>query len=178
MSGGDPISAALMGGSVIGQAYGAHRAGHEQSRAASRQADQYRAKGIAELALSQRRANEERRQAKLLQSSALARGGMSDGAGLGKSFQEIYAGIGERGEYNALSQLYEGRAKKQDLDYTAELTTYKGRQARRAGNMKAFMTVLDAASSMATMGATGGMGGGMPRTGGTTMQIGTPRRVG
>lgn len=141
-------------------AYGAHQQGQAASRAASAQQEQLRRKAMNEFALAQGRAKEERRQAKLLQSNAIARAASSGGGVFDKSTADIVADIGVRGEYNAMSQLYEGEARKDDLLYQGALERYKGQQARRAGNMGAFTTALDTASSIASMGAQYGKGSG------------------
>jgi len=49
--------------------------------------------------------------------------------------------------------------KARDINYQAKMTQFKGRQARRAANMKAIGTLMSTATSMASMGA-GGMSGG------------------
>lgn len=153
------------------QAYGAHQQGKAASRAASVQAEMQRQKGRQEFALAQQRAEEERSAAEQLQSQAIAQSAAFGGGTMEKATVDKLLDIEQRGEYNALSQLYEGKTRQQDLEYGAELTTFQGRSARRAGNMKAFATVLDTASSMASMGASsfggGGAGGAKPPTTGS-----------
>jgi len=146
--------AALAGGATT--AYGQHEQGKAMSRSASVEAEMQRRKGMQELALSQERAKAETSEANSLKSNLIASASAFGGGTTDKSVLDIYSDISEKGEYNKLSQLYAGNLAKQDLDYGAELTTFKGRSARRAGNIQAFGTILDTASSMASMAGSGG----------------------
>lgn len=149
------IATAAAGGM---QAYGAHQQGKAASRAASMQADMQRQKGKQEFALAQQRAQEERSRGDSLQSDAIAQSAAFGAGTMEKATIDTLLDIEGKSEYNALSQLYEGKSKQQDLNYGAELTTFKGRSARRAGNMRSFATILDTTSTLASMGANFGGG--------------------
>ena len=143
------LTAALASGAV--GAYGAHEQGKAASRAASAEADMKRRKGQQEFALSQQRAADERSDADSLASDLIARASMFGGGSTDKNVVDMLGDIESKGESNALSQLYEGKMRKQDLDYAAELTSQRGRSARRAGNIQSFSTVLDTVGSMASI---------------------------
>lgn len=146
-------TAAVSGGAA---AYGAHQQGQAASRSASVQAEMQRRKGKQEFALAQERAAEERDAAESLQSLAIAQSAAFGAGTQEKATIDKILDIEQRGEYNALSQLYDGSQRQQDLNYGAELTTFQGRSARRAGNMQAFSTILDTAVTMGIIAAQGG----------------------
>jgi len=145
------IAAGTMAASGAVAAKSAIDQGNAQNRAASKQAEMARQKGVQETALAYDRARTERANADTFQSDLIAKaaafgGGTSDNAVL-----NMLTDADERGEYNALTQIFEGQSRQKDLNYQADLTQFEGRSARRAGNMKAFSTVLDTAASIGSM---------------------------
>lgn len=153
-------SAVAMAASGAMAAKSAHDQGKQANRAATKQAEMARQKGVQESAIAYDRARTERSQADSFQSDLLAKASAFGGGTADKSVLDMMVDIDERGEYNALTQIYEGKSRQQDLNYQADLTQFEGRSARRAGNMKAFSTVLDTATSMGSMFAGGAGGGG------------------
>ncbi len=147
----NPVTAGLMLAGSAMQAFGQHEQGKAISRSASVEAEMQRKKGLQELSIAQERGKAEISEANKLKSDLVARASAFGGGTTDKSVLDIYSDITEKGEYNKLSQLYAGKLAKQDLDYGATLSTFKGRSARHAGNMQAFSTLLDTASSMSSM---------------------------
>ena len=158
------LAVAGIGGGGLLASYGSHQQGQSASRAATMNAAQLdyaaRQTDIAanqQEAAGQMRATETKRQARLLQSRAIAvaaAGGASTGE---KNINDIVTNIAGEGEYRALIDLYNGnsagyelRSKAQGLRAQAIVTRYEGKQARRAGNMAAFGGLLSAGGAAAT----------------------------
>ena len=79
---------------------------------------------------SQIKAKEERRQARLLQSRAQARGAAS--GAIGPGLTNIESDIIGEGELSALTSLYEGEEAARSAEYGAELDRYSARNKRKA----------------------------------------------
>ncbi len=79
---------------------------------------------------SQIKAKEERRQARLLQSRAQARGAASGATGPGLT--NIESDIIGEGELSALTSLYQGEEAARSSEYGAELDRYSARNKRNA----------------------------------------------
>jgi hypothetical protein len=97
---------------------------------------------------AQRAALEERRQADLVQSRALAVAAASGASASDKGMLDIYGDIGAEGEYRALSQLWEGDEMALGLQYGADIAEREGRAAMTSGLLKAGATAFDQGSSM------------------------------
>ncbi len=108
-------------------------AGQARQQALEHQAKQARQNAGQERASAQRAAIEERRQASFVASKAQARGAAS-GAG-GPGLVNILGGIGEEGEFRALSALFEGEESALRLETQADMNVFAGNQARRAGDI-------------------------------------------
>lgn len=171
-----PLAMAAVGVGGGLKAYSSWQQGQQASRAASIQAEQMRQKASADMGIAQRRAIEERRQAGLVSSSALARSAGFGGGYADPTTQSIIGDITERGEYNALSQLYSGKSAYQTGMYGADVADWQGKNARRAGNIGAFTSVLTTAASMYGMsggfGGAGGAGSYTPPPGGSALYPG------
>lgn len=98
------------------------------------QATQSRQNAGQERAAAQRSANEQRRQAQLLESKALARAAGS-GAG-GPGVEKIVGDIGAEGEFRALSDLFIGEERARGLEHQADIGVFEGDQERRAGDIE------------------------------------------
>jgi len=160
--GADPVSLTLMAVTAASgglKAYSQHQEGQMQSRMASVQADQMRQKAKQEQAIGQRRAAEHRRKSELDASRAIAVNAAHGGTTGTKSMLDLLGEIASSGDFNARSEMFDADMKARDINYQAKMTQFKGRQARRAANMKAIGTLMSTATSMASMGA-GGMSGG------------------
>jgi len=161
--GADPVSLTLMAVAAASgglKAYSQHQEGQMQSRMASVQAEQMRQKAKQEQAIGQRRAAEHRRKAELDASRAIAVNAAHGGTTGTKSMLDLLGDIASGGDFNARSEMFDADMKARDINYQAKMTQFKGRQARRAANMKAIGTLMSTATSMASMGAGGMPGGG------------------
>lgn len=136
----------LMVASTVLQGVGAHEEGKGQQRALNYQAAQLNQQAGQTRASAQREAIEQRRQAALANSrlQALAGGGGTD-AGV----VNIASNIAGEGEYRALASLYEGEERAIGMDMAATGKRFEGKQAKRAGNMKAISSLLSNGSSLA-----------------------------
>lgn len=124
---------------------------------------QYRAKQLEqnagqERAASQHKAEQERKQARLVQSRARAIGA-AGGAIRGTDIEDILAGLEGEGEYNAQSALYEGEEAARGMEmqaagerYSAKtgktMAAYQAKAARRGSYMSAVGDVLKGSASM------------------------------
>jgi len=147
--GADPITLGIMAAAGGLQALQQHKTGQAQSRLASVQAENYRSKAKQEQAVAQRKAYEHRKDAELRASRIIAVAAATGGTAQEKSVLELLGDISERGEYNALTETYQGDMEARDLNYQAKTTQEKGRSARRAANIQSIGTLFSTASSMA-----------------------------
>lgn len=123
--------------SALGTLYG----GIRSNQAAKAEAKQMKQKGDEELAISQRRASERRKEKERAQSRALAVAGASGAGTRDPTVTQIMAGIENQGEYNALTELYTGQMERNSLR--------AGASARRAeGRSDLFGSVLSAGSTI------------------------------
>lgn len=127
-------------GSAVG-GLGAIQSGKAQQASSEYQAAQLEAAAKTERATAQREAKEERRQASLLQSRARAVGANSGG---GIDF-ELAGDIEADGEYRALTALWEGEEAAKGREAQAAASRFEGRQAKRAGLLRAGGTILGGA---------------------------------
>lgn len=129
----------------------AHDEGQAMSRASSQEAEMARQKGVQETALAYDRARSERASADAFQSDLIAKASAFGGGTADRSVLDMMIDADARGEYNAMTQIFEGQARQRDLNIQASMAEFQGRSARRAGNMKAFSTILDTATTMGNM---------------------------
>lgn len=149
------------------EAYGKHKEGQAASKMATFEAGQMEQKGIAEVALGQRKAAEKRREADLLQSRAVAVSAAGGGTSTDASMLNILGDIEAEGEYNALTEMFDAKMRDRDLKTAAKMRRAEGKQARRAGNMAATVSILKTAGSFA--GAAGGSAGKVSANTGDTI---------
>lgn len=121
-------------------------------------ARQLRYKAGQERAVSQQRAIDERRQARLAGSRARAVAAASGGSATDPTVMDILAALRGEGEYNAQSALYEGDEAAKGLEaqannaiaegqYAAATGRYKAKAIKRAGYMETVGTVLEGGAS-------------------------------
>lgn len=130
-------------GSAIG-AVGAIQSGNAANAAAQHQAAQLEAAGQTERAIAQREAEENRRQARLMQSRARAVGAAS-GGGIDL---DLAGDIAEEGEYRALTSIWEGEEAAKGRKAQAAAARFEGKQAKKAGYLKAGKTLLSGGASL------------------------------
>jgi len=130
---------ASAGGQVIG--------GIQQANYADAQAKAMKTKGDQELAIAQRKAIEDRQQKRAALGRTMAVAAAS-GGGTGDTVTDIMSGIERRGEYNALTDLYNGTQARHDLYAEAGQTKIAGQNARLAGYIGAGTTLLSTGGSI------------------------------
>lgn len=128
------------GGSIIGA--------NSQANELRMQATQLDAQAKDDRASSQRRGSEERRQAKLAGSRALALAAASGGGADDPSVVNLIAGIEGEGEYRALSALYEGETEARSKEEQAAANRRGAKSAKTAGALKAASSIIGAGSSL------------------------------
>ena len=93
-------------------------------------------------ATSQRQAIQERKKADLVQSAALARAAASGGGASDPSVVNILSDIEGKGEYNAMTALFNGEERARGLETDASLKRFEGDQALTGAGMKADATLM------------------------------------
>lgn len=143
---------AFIGATVL-NAVGAQQQGAAADRAATIEAQQMRQQAGQVRASAQREALEQGRQTRLLLSrqQALAGGSASD-----PGVVTLASNLAAEGELRAASSLYEGEEQARGMEFGADMRRWQGRQARRAGNLKAVSSILTAAAAGAKFGGAGG----------------------
>jgi hypothetical protein len=139
-------TALTVGGSLLG-AGGSVYSGMQAEAAANAQSKAMKQKGDQEYAIAQRRAMETRRQKQLALGRTQAVAAAS-GGGTGDTVSDIMTGIEQRGEYNALTDLYSGSVARNDLYTNAAITKAEGKQARTAGFINAGTGLLGTAGTI------------------------------
>lgn len=153
------LMAATAATSIIGQqnqAKAAQQTADWQARQHEQQAGQMRA-------AAQREAMEQRRQAQLAISRAQA---VTGGGSTDEGVLDAIGDYAARGEYNALTAIYEGEESALGRQMQAEGLRMEGHNARRAANVSSLGTVFSTASSMFGKFGNGGFGSGGGGTGG------------
>ena len=141
------IPLALMAASTALSAGGTILSSQAEGRALNAEAGQLDQMAGTERASSQRTAAEQRRQARLLQSKALAAGAATGGAN-DPTVVNIIANLEGEGEYRALTALYEGEEKARSDEMQAAAKRKEAKNTKRAGLITAGAKVLEGASTM------------------------------
>jgi len=117
------------------------------------------------IASSQREAEEQRRQARLLQSRAIALSGASGASVTDPTVLNLIGDIASKGSYRAAVALYQGEDKARQLNMGADAKRYEGEVALETGRNKArayqLQGITGALGSASTM--FGRFGGGGPQ---------------
>jgi hypothetical protein len=137
MIGGSLLSA---GGTIVGS--------KAEARELTSEAAQLEAQAGQERAVGQRRAIEEKRQARLAQSRALAVAAASGGGASDPSVVNAIADLAGEGEYRALTSLYEGDTAGDDMLRQAAARKREAKNVKKAALFKAGSTILGAGASM------------------------------
>ena len=111
-------------------------------KAAKREAAQYERRAGEARATSQREAIEERRQARLASSRALAVAAAGGGGASDPTVINRMADLNAEGEYNAMAAMYEGYSQ-------AEEYTERAKEARRAGKRALVSSVISGVGGLA-----------------------------
>ncbi len=141
---GAGLSTILSAGGAAISGIGAIQSGNAQNAAAQYQAAQLEAAGKAETAASQRKAEEDRRQTRMMQSRARAVGAAS-GGGIDL---ELAGDIEADGEYRALTALWEGAEAAKGRNAQAAASRFEGKAAKKAGYLKGASKAFSGAASL------------------------------
>lgn len=141
------IGTVLSVGGALASAGGSIYAGQANEQYAKDQARALKQKGDQEYAIAQRKAMETRQQKRAALGRTLAVAAAS-GGGTGDTVSDIMTGIETRGEYNALTDLYNGSVARNDLYTDAAITRQQGKDARKAGYLEAGTTLLGAGGTI------------------------------
>ncbi len=117
------------------------------------QAEQARQNAGQERAVAQRESKEERRQAQLVESRALAVAAASGAGAADPTVENILGGIGAEGEFRALSELFIGEERARNLEFQADIKVFEGIQERRAGDIARRLSRTAALGKLASGGA-------------------------
>lgn len=141
------ISTVATIGSTVAAAGGAVIGGQQAAAAANAQAKSMERKGDQELAIAQRKAIEDRHQKNAAVGRAQAVAAAS-GGGTGDTVTDIMTGIEARGQYNVLTDMYNGQVARHDLYSEAKATRQGGANAKTAGYIEAGGAVLKGAGTI------------------------------
>ena len=129
------------GGTILGA--------NSEAKELRREAAQLEVQAGQERATSQRQSIEERRQARLASSRALAIAAASGGGSDDPSVVNAIANIEGEGEYRALTALYEGNVQADDTVRQAQARRREAKNVKRASLFKAVGSILGAGSTLA-----------------------------
>lgn len=146
------IAAGLSAGSAIG-------GGMSANREAKYQAAQLDIAAGQEQASAQRRAEQERRKSRVIQSRALAVAGASGGGVSDVTVLDIVSDIASEGAYRAEVARYEGDDRAQKMHLKGDAARREGKAQQNAGYIKAAATILSSGTSLYDKYGGGGWGG-------------------
>lgn len=154
-----PLTIAGAGLSAVSNLYAGSEAeaqGKAQQQANEFEAQQLDVNAGQEIASSQRTAIEDRRQARLAQSTIRARAAASGGGADDPTVLNLEANAAGEGEYQALTDLYEGASRARGLRMQASADRFEGKQYALAGKRARSGSYFSAATSLF-----GGVGQGL-----------------
>lgn len=112
------------------------------------QAQQYEQNANTVIGISQRKAAEQRRQTKLVQSRLQATAAASGAGATDPTVATLAGGIAEEGELRALNELYEGREQARGLRMQGEVAKFEGESYAQATRTKAMTSLGSSAFSL------------------------------
>lgn len=139
----------MLGMSVL-SAKGSMDAGAAQQESANYIAEQEETAAGQERATAQREAIEQRRQARIASSRALAVAGASGAGVTDPTVTNIVGDIAGEGEYRALTALYRGEDRARKLETDAALKRMGGSDAAQASKLEAGSSLLQGGSTLMT----------------------------
>lgn len=150
------IPLALMAGSTILQAGGTIAGANAQAGQLKSEATQLDALAGTDRASAQRTGSEQKRQARLLQSRALAVAAASGGGASDPTVINILSRLEGEGEYRSLVALYEGEEVARSKEAQASARRKEAKNVKRAGYLSAAGKVLEGGATMFTRFGGGG----------------------
>jgi hypothetical protein len=143
----DPVTMMMIGSTVL-SAGGQYRAGKTEDKRAKIEARQMEAQAKEEFAASQRAGFEQERQGALKASRMLALAAASGGGASDPTIVNLMANLAGETQYRKSVELYEGGERAKDLRYQGQVRRYEGKEAKRAGKLGAFTTLLSGGTSL------------------------------
>lgn len=143
----DPITMMMVGSTVL-TAAGQYSAGKTEEKRAKLEARQMEEQGKAEIASAQRAGFEQERQGERKASRMLALAAASGGGASDPTVINLMANLAGETQYRKAVEFYEGGERQRQLKYQADVRRYEGKEAKRAGKMAAFTTLLSGGSSL------------------------------
>lgn len=134
------------------------RQGQAANVAAKMRARQQEHAAAQETAAGQHAVQEKRRQSQILQSRALAAAGASGAGTLDSSVLSMVGGIAEEGEADVQREKFASASRASRSLQGASVSRFEGRQALKAGRMRAVGSAFKGMSSMASQGSNKGFG--------------------
>ncbi len=150
------IPLALTAASTALQVGGSLSAASSQAGQLRSEATQLDAMAGMDRASSQRTAYEQKRQARLLQSRALAVAGASGGSVSDPDVVNLMARLSGEGEFRALTALYEGEEQARSRELQADARRKEAKNVKKAALVTAAGKVLESGATMYTRFGNGG----------------------
>lgn len=144
------IPVALQIAGVAISALGSLKAGKDAKKGADNEAEQLARRAKARRAEAGLGAREERRQARLDQSRALALAAAGGGSVADPTIVNRMGDLHAEGEFSALARLYEGEEESAGLIDSSLARRREGKAQRAAGVLRGATTILSGASTLAT----------------------------
>lgn len=138
---------AMMIGSSLISASGQYASGKAKEKAAKAEAAQLEQNAKEAYGQKTREAFEAARQTKVALSDARAQQAGSGGVTTDPQAIQQLAEIQREGEYAVLDRMFQGKVKKQDLEFQAATRRHEGKLAKKASKIAAISTLLSGASS-------------------------------
>lgn len=129
--------------------------GQAQAGALKSEAKQYEIGASNIRGMGQREAVEERRQADIQQSRALALAAASGGGASDPTVMDIMARLAGEGEYRALSKMYSAETEAQGYDNAAKVRKFEAKNTRTAALIGGAGSILGAAAKQFGAGKAG-----------------------
>lgn len=154
----------IVGASLL-SAVGSIRQGNQAAAAAKFQSKQLKIQAGQVEGAASRKAQEEERRAKLLNSTLVARAAASGGSVVDPTVFDLYGNVAQEGRYRALTQLYEGFQEGARIRTQAGAAELEGSQAKTAGYINAGASILGGAGKAFGPSLFDKYGGSGPPTG-------------
>ena len=144
------IAPVLSGVGTVMSAVGARNAGVAAQQESNFRAKQGEINAGQERASAQRQMIEDLRRTRIAQSRGQAVAAASGAGALDPSVMDIMGDLETEGRYRAATSGYEGEERARDLETGAVLARYEGKNAKKAGNIKAISTLMSGATDLYT----------------------------
>lgn len=142
------VPAALMVGSSVIGGVGSVMAGNAQGGSLDARAASEKSAGIQAVASAQRQGLSEAQKGRFVASTAKANLTAGGGGAADPTSINILANIKGQADYNQLSALYEGQEQNREYDMQAASDQQQADQARQAGWINGFSTILSGGNSL------------------------------